>query len=138
MSETSDQQAPKPLPWHHRAPVLTMALNVALILTIFLTRERWVAWQLEHDLPLPEEFSRIWEADVSPDGNVMTVYTSQSITFWDLRSGRQTGRFKTVIQMHSGQKARSPDGRYRVVRAGTMRMHGEFRGIGVRSKGPPT
>ena len=40
-----DDMLPPRLPWHHRAPVLTMALNIALILTIFLTRERWAAWQ---------------------------------------------------------------------------------------------
>jgi len=39
-----DAISPRPLPsW----PWLTMLLNLALIATIFLTRERWAAWKLE-------------------------------------------------------------------------------------------
>jgi len=30
MSETADTHAPRPLPWHHRAPVLTMARHEML------------------------------------------------------------------------------------------------------------
>ena len=43
---------PPRLPWHARAPWLTMALNLALVVTIFLTRERWAAWVVEYELPM--------------------------------------------------------------------------------------
>ncbi|MHC5054147.1 MAG: WD40 repeat domain-containing protein [Planctomycetota bacterium] len=131
---------PKPLPWHHRAPILTMALNSVLILAIFLTRERWGAWQVEHDLPLPEPLPTIWEIVVSPDANVMTIFTAKSITSWDLRSGRETGRFAVEMCSSRGQRARSHDARYRIVGTGLLSMFGALRQItgapaSTRSKG---
>ncbi|MHC4248709.1 MAG: WD40 repeat domain-containing protein [Planctomycetota bacterium] len=42
-AEIGHAGAPRP----PRAPWLTMGLNLALIATIFLTRERWAAWQLQ-------------------------------------------------------------------------------------------
>ena len=58
-----DDMPPPRLPWHHRAPVLTMALNLALILTIFLTRERWAAWQAHSHYRAPWERSPAVNAD---------------------------------------------------------------------------
>ena len=43
--------AAKLRPWYGAAPWRTLAINIALIATIFLTRGRWEAWVVEKTLP---------------------------------------------------------------------------------------
>jgi len=94
MSEHTPEDASLPprLPWHHRAPVLTMALNVALILTIFLTRERWAAWQIGERLP----FEKIMHNGVLPsprlDGRAI-VSMEENFALWRVGPEGTTGGF---------------------------------------------
>ncbi|MHC4249649.1 MAG: WD40 repeat domain-containing protein [Planctomycetota bacterium] len=98
MNETAAQPLPKQLPWHHRAPVLTMALNCVLILTIFLTRERWGAWQPSSRYAAP------WHRDpVVSLRSRRAIFFGDRIELRDLDSG-------TLIACYAGEADRSGAG----------------------------
>jgi len=75
---------PPRLPWHHRAPVLTMALNLALILTIFLTRERWKPWVAERRWPLSDRRHTVY---VSPNHKWALLFGESHGALLDVESG---------------------------------------------------
>lgn len=112
MSERApDDALPPRLPWYHRAPVLTMALNVALILTIFLTRERWSAWVVEQELP--KRLGFLNGAHVSLHGRHALVYGVRILVLWDIEASRPLAEFEGS-PIGAGP-AFSPDGKRMVI-----------------------
>jgi WD40 repeat protein len=79
-----DAALPPRLPWYHRAPVLTMALNLALIMTIFLTRERWEPWVAERRWPLSDRRHRVY---VSPNHKWAILFGESHAALLDVESG---------------------------------------------------
>jgi len=51
LDDAPAEAMPPRLRWHERGPWLTMVLNMLLIATIFLTRDRWAAWVVAGELP---------------------------------------------------------------------------------------
>ena len=84
----SDSIPPRPLPsW----PWLTMLLNLALIVTIFVTRERWEAWVVEADLPDMLEYGV--SVKQMPGGRRALIFGSNGVCLWDIKGARSVACF---------------------------------------------
>lgn len=65
-------------------PARTMAIWLALIITVFLTRNRWEAWVEDHVLP--------WGGPpyaASPDGTTIAVDHRKGLALWNVEKGRE-------------------------------------------------
>ncbi|MHC4248595.1 MAG: WD40 repeat domain-containing protein [Planctomycetota bacterium] len=86
------EATPPRLPWHARAPWLTMALNMLLIVTIFLTRDRWAAWVVAGELP--ECAAVLTEANA--DTTRALLFTGDEAILWDLEEMTCVARYETA------------------------------------------
>jgi len=105
MSESVDMPSsfPTRLP---RAPWLTMALNLALIMTIFLTRERWAAWRIESSQPchgIPAEVMAL-----SSGAKRAVIPWDDWLVLWDVEASRQVTAFRAGFASYLA--AFTPDG----------------------------
>ncbi|MHC5054704.1 MAG: WD40 repeat domain-containing protein [Planctomycetota bacterium] len=115
MSEDAPEDAspldapPGRLPWRHRAPWVTMGLDLALITTIFLTRERWDAWIVESRFP-PSAGPMSLMA-VSPDARRAALCwyrpPDRDLVLWDVEKSRKVASYRAVRVRLA---AFSPDG----------------------------
>jgi hypothetical protein len=88
-AEVGHERAPRP----PRAPWRTMALNLALIMTIFLTRERWGAWVVESSEPcdgIPAEIRAL-----SPDARRAVIPWDDCWVLWDVEGSKRLAAFRT-------------------------------------------
>jgi WD40 repeat protein len=65
-------------------PYRTMAIWLALVALVFLTRDRWEAWVVEQELPNSTCFA--WYPPVSPDGRYLVMADSDHFVLWDLEA----------------------------------------------------
>jgi len=71
-----------------------MAIWLALIVVVFLTRGRWEAWVVEQELP-PAPGALVEKLEVSPDaGRLLVRYWNGEEVLWDVRSGRLLAHFE--------------------------------------------
>lgn len=76
--------------WYEGVPVRTLAVALALITTIFLTRGRWEAWVVEKTIPV---WPGCTDVIATKDGKrAATGAYGWYLAVWDMEAGRQLSR----------------------------------------------
>ncbi|MHC4199316.1 MAG: WD40 repeat domain-containing protein [Planctomycetota bacterium] len=92
-------------------PLRTMAIWLALIVTIFLTRDRWEAWVVER--VLPERSGHFRQVTISPNKTRAVISCSNTLYLWDIDRASALACFTSS---ESGAPvAFSPDGGHVVI-----------------------
>jgi WD40 repeat protein len=93
-----------------------MALNVALILTIFLTRDGWDAWVVEQGVPGKMSWAGLRGNTMALGGERVVLLGEAGLYLWDMNGRRMLARRDGIG--HLSHAAVSPDGRRAVFVAG--------------------
>ncbi|MHC4202039.1 MAG: hypothetical protein ACYSU0_18775, partial [Planctomycetota bacterium] len=89
MTDVAETEADAREPWQSRVPLRTMAIWLALVVIVFLTRNRWEAWQASR---LPRRFgSHCWLGSAG-DSCFLTSDVGPEIRLWKLDSNREIAR----------------------------------------------
>jgi len=104
-------------------PVRTMAIWLALIAVVFLTRNRWDAWVVERELPLGLTWANYYDTQPALNGKRAVLLGERELCLWDLETGEVLARSEGVGFL--SRAGVSPDGR-RIVLVASFRDSREW------------